>query len=131
MPRISTEKKIIDRLKLAHIRAKAEQEAQRLESMRNMNRWTRKMGREKPRWTSVLLYEEKYPLNLLKAWFASIGFASRVRKGKGRSKNYYLDVYGWNSWEYPTKKPRRLSSHAKRSLLSSLTAKISHLKRLV
>lgn len=74
-------------------------------SMENMRDWAREWNRKEPRWTSVYYWEDPTPLKIVQGYFNWAGFATRVRKGEGKSDRYYLDIYGWNSWCNETGKP--------------------------
>jgi len=85
-----------------------------------MRDWAKDWRRKKPRWTSVYYLEDAVPLKLMQGYYRKFGFATRVRKGKGKSKAYYLDIFGWNSWCHETGIPMRLPNKAEKKRLKKV-----------
>jgi hypothetical protein len=87
-----------------------------------MKKWAKDWKRKPPRWTSVYYWDDPLPLKLLQGYYrkGGIGFATRVVKGKGKSGNYYLQVYGWNSWCKETGEPKPLPKKSERKKLKKV-----------
>ncbi|MGD9381053.1 MAG: hypothetical protein PVI03_01265 [Candidatus Thorarchaeota archaeon] len=71
-----------------------------------MREWAKEWKRKPPRWTSVYYWDDPVPLKLMQGYYRKLGFATRVRRGRGKAKNYFFDIYGWNSWCVETGLPK-------------------------
>ena len=78
-----------------------------------MREWAKDWGREKPQWTSKYYLDDPALLKIAGEYYRKLGFATRVRRGTGKAKNYFLDIYGWNSWCIETGTPKKLPNTLK------------------
>lgn len=104
-------------LKKQKLREKATIEVNKKLSKKGIQKWAKEWNRKPPRWTSVYYHNEPIKLKLMQGLYRKMGFATRVRKGSGKSKRYYMDIYGWNSWCADT---GRIKTLPKKSELNKL-----------
>lgn len=109
-----------DILKKRKLRLSVKEAISTARAKEGMREWAKDWKREKPRWTSKYYLDDPTPLKIMQKYYRKFGFATRVRRGRGKARNYFLDIYGWNSWCVETGLPKKLPKKAERKKLKKV-----------